>query len=86
MKYLITLVQRHEDFRLAEFDALLRLRGLDPAATYLRAAYRADLPYLVCEFATEADAVAVCSRGILIKSAMELWADAGSYEALVEVN
>jgi tRNA (guanine10-N2)-methyltransferase len=79
---LITFVQKHEDFRLPELEAILKMQGLDPASTFSRDAYRKDLPYLVAFFPTEAAAAAVCDRAILIKSVMELWGEAATHDEL----
>lgn len=84
MRYLITFVHRHLDFRLPELDAMLRMQGLEPAAVYSKADFDPRQPYLAVEFPDEVTAQVVCERAILIRSVMELWADSETYEGLVE--
>lgn len=75
----MTLVQKHEPFRIAELNALLEMNGLTPAEVYSLDDYDPATPYLVCNFPTEAQAVSVCDRGILVRDIMELWAGAATY-------
>jgi len=81
MRYLISFLQKHEDFRLAELNALLKMNGLAPSEVYEQSDYSQVSPYLVVNFPSEVVAAAVCDRGILIKAVMELWGDGPSYEA-----
>lgn len=82
INYLITFAQKHEDFRMAELEAVLTMQGLDPDTCLRPEAYRKDLPYLVATFPSEAAASAVCDRAILIKSIMELWGEASTHDQL----
>ena len=75
VRVLITFAQRHEDFRLAELDALLTMAGLEPgpsSSVYSTEDYSPISPYLVAEFPSEEAAVAVCDRAILIKSMIKV--------------
>ena len=56
------------------------------ATTYHLIPLAVNLPYLVVDFPSEAAAVAVCNRGVLTKSVIELWAEATNYEGLVEAS
>jgi tRNA (guanine10-N2)-methyltransferase len=58
------------------------MNGLNKSDVYSPKDYHPSLPYLIVNFEKEEDAVAVCSRGILIKSIMELYMDSPSYEQL----
>eukprot|EP00937_MAST-01D_sp_MAST-1D-sp2_P005527 g5527.t1 len=86
MRFLVHFAHRHLPFRLPELDSVLQLHGVDPATAYDRAAAEAALeecPFLVLDLPSEATAVGVANRGILIKAVYELWADGEDYDLCV---
>lgn len=78
---MLTFLQKHEDFRLPELNALLKMNGLeDPSVVYDLKDYRHDLPYLKIRLPSDKVAASVVDRGILIKSVMHLWGEGSTYE------
>ncbi|KAJ2830816.1 hypothetical protein IWW50_000037 [Coemansia erecta] len=67
----------HEDFRLAELDALSQLEGVE--VEYDRSSYTASSPFLVVTIASSAAAARLVRRGILIRSIAEYWGSGATY-------
>ena len=82
MQYLIRLVQAHEDFRLAEIEALST--SADVKVDIL--SYNKESPYCIIHFPDSIEshtaARAFISRSILARGIYELWATGTTYEQL----
>lgn len=61
------------NFRFLELDALLQLFGVDPSSAYDRSDRNSESPYLPITLPSEAVAVNICNRSVLIKHIYELW-------------
>jgi tRNA (guanine10-N2)-methyltransferase len=75
MQCLLHFYQDHEwkNFRFLELDALLQLNNVDVNTAYDRNKYNCASPYLHITLPSEAVAVAICNRSVLIKHIYELW-------------
>ncbi|KAJ2759976.1 hypothetical protein H4S06_001963 [Coemansia sp. BCRC 34490] len=78
--FILQFAHCHEDFRLAELDALSELEGV--AVRYDAAGYSAESPILVVEMDSAASAAKLVRRAILIRSVSEYWGSGATYAEL----
>lgn len=73
-------------FRFAEFDSLLEHFGLSPRDTYDGEEARSndDWPYVRARFPSAEIAKDICSRGILLRDAIELWGFGSTHAECVQ--
>lgn len=84
-RYLVTFVYRLLDFRFAELDAILDMLCLDPAAVYAPSPPEIRLnnySHLFVDLPSEAVAVEIQQRAVLVESVLELWGEGRTYEEL----
>ncbi|RKF71121.1 tRNA -methyltransferase [Golovinomyces cichoracearum] len=80
MECLIRMTQTHEDFRVAEIQALANLNKVDLEIL----SYRSDSPFCIVKVPSENDAIKLVQRSILVKAIYEIWGKGNSYEILHE--
>ncbi|KAJ3352846.1 hypothetical protein GGF32_003541 [Allomyces javanicus] len=81
-RYLVHFAQAHEDFRLAELRSLAKLENVDLVLDEHR--YDPERPFLTVQLASDADAIKLVRRAILVKAIYALWEESESYEALFD--
>ncbi|KAJ3365668.1 hypothetical protein GGF31_008473 [Allomyces arbusculus] len=81
-RYLVHFAQAHEDFRFAELWSLAKLENVDLVMEDHR--YDRDRPFLTVQLASDADAIKLVRRAILVKAIYALWEESSSYEALFD--
>ncbi|RKP39330.1 S-adenosyl-L-methionine-dependent methyltransferase [Dimargaris cristalligena] len=79
-RYLVHFAQFHEDFRLAELEALAQLENIP--LKYEPDAYSNDNPFLLVELPSNEDARRLVQRAILVKEICEYWGSGDSYDSL----
>ncbi|KAJ2807600.1 hypothetical protein H4R20_001229 [Coemansia guatemalensis] len=79
-KFIVHFAHFHEDFRLAELEALTLLE--DVVVEYDRASYNPESPFLIVEIESALQAAKLVRRGILVRSIVEYWGSGSTYEEL----
>lgn len=80
--FLVTFIQVHLDFRMAELNALGTLEGVE--LQYDASALSRNSPFLVVKIKSREEAKRLVRRAILIKEIAELWVEASSMEELLQ--
>ncbi|KNE58381.1 hypothetical protein AMAG_18236 [Allomyces macrogynus ATCC 38327] len=81
-RYLVHFAQAHEDFRLAELRSLAKLEKVDLVLDEHR--YDPERPFLTVQLASDADAIKLVRRAILVKAIYALWEESSSYDVLFD--
>ena len=76
MLYLFWCANEHNQFRLAEFEALSQVLNIELKWKFKSS----DHPWVVLDLNSEAEAVKINSRIISVKYCVELWAEGSSYK------
>ncbi|KAI7826635.1 S-adenosyl-L-methionine-dependent methyltransferase [Kickxella alabastrina] len=79
--FIIYFAHYHEDFRLAELEALSKLENVK--ITY-KSAYSATSPFLLVDIASAQLAAKLVQRGILIRQIIEYWGSQPTYSELFD--
>ncbi|KAJ1877391.1 hypothetical protein LPJ66_012119, partial [Kickxella alabastrina] len=79
--FIIYFAHYHEDFRLAELEALSKLENVK--ITY-KSAYSATSPFLLVDIASAQLAAKLIQRGILIRQIIEYWGSQPTYPELFD--
>ncbi|KAJ2608780.1 hypothetical protein H4S08_004322 [Coemansia sp. RSA 1365] len=79
-KFIVYFAHWHEDFRLAELEALTLLE--DVVVEYDQANYTSKSPFLIVEIESALQAAKLVRRGILVKSIVEYWGSGSTYDEL----
>ncbi|KAJ2723182.1 hypothetical protein GGI07_002817 [Coemansia sp. Benny D115] len=77
-RFFVYFAHYHEDFRLAELNALATLEGV--SIKYDEAQYSPESPFLMVEIGSAEQAAKLARRGILIRSIMEYWGSGSTYD------
>ncbi|KAJ1823202.1 hypothetical protein LPJ56_000141 [Coemansia sp. RSA 2599] len=79
-RFIVHFAHYHEDFRLAELDALSTLENIK--VSYDRSSYSSDSPIFIVEIESAEQAAKLVRRAILIRSISEYWGSGKTYEEL----
>lgn len=71
-RYIVHFAQFHNEFRLPELESLAVLENVD--LKYDPKNYIEECPFLIIELKSNADAIKLIKRSILVKEIAELWA------------
>ncbi|OZJ04374.1 hypothetical protein BZG36_03199 [Bifiguratus adelaidae] len=75
--YLVHFAQTHEDFRLAELDAIATLENIP--LQYNKDEYKLWCPFIRVQLRNDEDARKLAARSILIKKIYQLWGEGKDY-------
>ncbi|KAJ2078855.1 hypothetical protein H4R24_004190 [Coemansia sp. RSA 988] len=79
-KFFVHFANSHEDFQLAELEALTLLE--DVVVEYDRESYTSKSPFLLVEIESASQAAKLVRRGILVRSIVEYWGSGSTYDEL----
>jgi tRNA G10 N-methylase Trm11 len=83
-KYLIYFAHAHTEFRMAEFDSLLKLQGIEPSTVYDSSAVDLSSPFMTVTLPSFEVADQIGARAVLIKAIYELWGAGTNYSEVVD--
>jgi tRNA (guanine10-N2)-methyltransferase len=83
-KYLIYFAHAHTDFRMAEFDSLLKMHGVEPSSVYASSEVDLSSPFMTVTLPSLEIADQIAARAVLIKAIYELWGSGTNYPEVVE--
>ncbi|KAJ2649060.1 hypothetical protein IWW40_003471 [Coemansia sp. RSA 1250] len=79
-QFIVYFAQYHEDFRLAELEALSKLENV--AIEYDASTYSLESPFLIVNINSAEEATKLVRRGILVRNIIEYWGHGSTYEEL----
>lgn len=80
MLYLFWCANEHNQFRLAEFEALSRILNIELKWRFKSSEH----PWVILDLSAQSDALKINSRSISVKFCVELWAEGNNYKEFHE--